>query len=623
MGIFRHRTNDSKLVNKPLHNQVVEVSDYSIWRLIGEIRNLQTSNNYKYAEYDIMAQDTIIKAALHIYADFAVQTNDETNKILEVVSDNEVLAKDINSFLDKFKIEQRLWTLAYQLAKYGDVFWKVLLSTDNKNIAGVESIDDPSSVVDLYLHGEPAYYAYNPDDRAISKTVDYQLFDRKSFVHFTIKTGEVPDTIEITSNDEVNEITHRPLVVTYKIHTGESMLEGVRAIYRIIKALEDSIIAASIARAEYTKIYNVEVGPDTNEIDARKMINKVKRLFDSRMAMDVREGQESASTYMQPRSFMDPIFNSVSGGKGAISIETDGGTIEVTNLTHLDYFNKLKFSGLHITPSMLAFEDNLSAGLGDKSNSMMYQDIRLAMYVKKLINGILEGITDLVNTWLKVRGRDKEIGKFTIRTAVPSAAESMANLEELSQTLEYVDKLSEVIAKNAPGINSSKVTDILLDEYVKNKSLLDKLKPLINEATKVAEMEQELAKAEVTDALDQFDKSPLNNPPLVSDELTSLSLDELDLVHPIRSDNYLTSPQQPNPLSRNGYSTPAPYIPEEIYRTLVREHNVSQSDITHLRLGQYELVDKTVLTIVAQLIDDYQDKIHRPSQEVTNTNDNK
>lgn len=498
---FWNRRN--KLLNPPTHSQTVEFSEYSLWQLVSEIRNLAAAINFVYAEYDLMAEDTIIGAALQMYADNAVQADNYTGKVLEIVSDSPQLKKDLNAVLHKLSIEDRLWNTAYNTAKYGNKYWKVILTPDNKDIDSLEEIDDPSCVMDLYLRGEPVAYAFNENDKELSKSQEYQLFDHRAFIHFMIQSGKISDRIELQDYRLKDEVTGEPKLVKYQIKRGESMLEGVRAIYRILKALEDNLIASIIAKGEYTKIFNIEVG-DANEMEAKKMVNKVKRLFDSRMSMDTREGQQSSATYNQPRAFMDPIFNSINNGRGAISIATTGGEVEVKDITHIDYFNKLKFSGLHITPSMLAFEENIPGGLGSSANSMVQQDIRFAMYEKKLIVAMINGVTDLLNLWLTIKGRNHEIGKFQVRMAVPSSAEDLAELDELKARLESIDSLSEIITKNAPGINTAAVMEILLDEYIPNKQLLNKISKLMKESVDIADQESEVAKAEIKSTLRQL-----------------------------------------------------------------------------------------------------------------------
>lgn len=532
---FWNRAN--RVINRPEKNQTVEISEYSIWQLVTELRNLASSINYMYAEYDLMEQDTIIGAALQMYADNAIQRDNYSTKILEVVTDSPQLKKDLQSVLNRLNIESRLWNTAYNTAKYGNKYWKILLNKRGDDIESLEEIDDPSCVMDLYLRGDPVLFAYNEDDRDLLKSQEYEFYEHDAFIHFMIQSGKINDRIELQDNNNIDEVTGQPMLVRYQIKRGESMIEGIRAIYRILKALEDNLIASVIAKGNYTEIFNIEVG-DSNEIEAKKMVNRVKRLFDSHMSMDVREGKEKAGTYNQPRGFMDPIFNSVNNGKGAITHDVVGGEVEVQNIAHIDYFNKLKFSGLHITPSMLAFEENIPGNLDDGSGSMIQQDIRFAMYVKKLIVAITDGVTDLLNTWLRIRGRTSEINKFQIRMAVPSAAEDLADLNELQARLDSIDHLTEIITKNAPGVNSAAVTKILLDEYIPNKQLLAKLNALIKEPIDIADKETEVAKAEMDSTLRQ------------------LSQDEVDV-----SDMSINQDSKANLSGKRGYSSNEPNRP--------------------------------------------------------------
>ena len=85
MPFWNKRNN---VINKPDKNQTVEISEYSIWQLVTELRNLASSINFIYAEYDLMEQDTIIGAALQMYADNAIQRDNYSTKIIEVVADS-------------------------------------------------------------------------------------------------------------------------------------------------------------------------------------------------------------------------------------------------------------------------------------------------------------------------------------------------------------------------------------------------------------------------------------------------------------------------------------------------------------------------------------------------------
>lgn len=528
MGFLRRYGNHEKVINRPDTSSIIEVSEYSIWQLVNELRNLATSINYLYAEYDVMAEDTIIGAALQLYADNAVQPDPHTERILEITSDDKNLAKDLDSVVKRLNVEKRLWNTSYNTAKYGNKYWKILLTPNRKDIDSIEEIDDPSCVMDLYIKGNPSIFAYNDYDLELQKDDNYDLFDRNSFVHFMIQSGKINDRIELQDMTEIDERTGEPVKIKYNIVRGESMIEGVRLCYRVLKALEDNLLASQIARGELYRIFNIETG-ESNSTDAKKIVNKVKSLFDSKFAFNTRPGEQNAKSYNQPRPYLDPIFNSVTNGKGAISIETIGGDVSIKDIADIDYWNKIKFSGLHITPSMLAFEENIPGGLGSSANSMVQQDIRFAMYERKLITALLDGVTQLLNIWLTIKGRESEIGKFKVRMTNPSTAEDLARMNELIGRVEAIDRLAETIAKNAPGINSSELMLSLIDEYVPSTSLNKRIRDLIKETTSIADKELKIANAEADSTLRQLNRDEVPASDLLDDKYYDRDIDYTDI----------------------------------------------------------------------------------------------
>lgn len=497
------------VVRSPAKEQNIEVSEYNLWQLVSEIHNLSSSIDMIYAEYDIMEANVIIGAALNMYADNAVQISEQVPEVISIVAEDKQLRDDLNAIMKKFDIEGKLWNTSYSLAKYGNQYWRIFTSKDGKDVDSLEIIDDPACVLDLYIKGEPKFFAFNPDDRTLQKTMEFELYDRESFVHFKIQSGKNPDTIKLPDQTLIDPETNLPLIIKYQIIRGESMLEGARIIYRILKALEDSLLAARIAKSEYTKIYNVEGGPDLSPIDGKKLLDKVKRLFDSRMTMDVRDGQKSAISYNQPRAFMDPIFNITSNGVGAIDVKTTGGEFEVKDIADIEYFNKLLFSSLHITPSMLAFEENIPGSGFGGDNAMVQQDIRFAMYEKNLINGITTGVAEFLNLCLRILGRSKEQNKFQVRMTTPSVAEDMAKIAQLKERISSLKELTETISEAAPGVNSAKVLKLLMDEFIPDKQLLKKLEKELDVASEIGEKEAKIAKAEQDAAIRQLNDDTL------------------------------------------------------------------------------------------------------------------
>lgn len=532
-SIFRR--GNSNIVSKPsttkdsVNQKYVETDMYAMYRLISQIRDVGQSREYKYAEYDVMAADVIIKTALSMYADDSTQVDENSNTIISIESEDEHLKKDLAAFLKKMKVEDRLRDVSYNLGKYGNKYWKLYMTEDHSDIHHIEEIDDPGCVLDLWYQGEPLYFAENPDDTHLYKNSDeFNLYDHDAFIHFYIHSGDTSDVIEIVDHNKFDS-NGDPIILKYKIVEGEALIEAVRVIWRILRSLEDSLLAARLAKADFVRIFNIEVG-DSSSTDTRLIVNKVKKIFDSSVSMDIRNGTYSATKTARP--FGDPIFNSVSKGNGAISVESVGGDFEVKSIVDIDYFNNLLFSGLRIPKPWMGFEETVAGGLSNES-TLVQLDIRYGKFIKKIIDSYIIGITELCNIWLKIHNRKYQIGKFKIVYNSPSTTEELAKVEELLQRVEAISKLVETIAGQSEGINKIKLIYELLDQFVPYQVFIKKIKPLLKDAVDDADLEVKLSKLKKESEIKQLESgkslSPteMNNP--LSDESGTQIEDPADI----------------------------------------------------------------------------------------------
>ena len=512
MGLFEFffKKNDD-LVNGPdrvkkdtATIQEIESDSYAMYRLISELRTVSQGREYKYAEYDIMGADVIIRAALNMYADDATQKDENSKHMVSIDSKDENLKKDLEAVLKKYKIEEKLRDTAYALAKYGNKYWKLYLEEDGKDIHHFEEIDDPATVLDLWYEGQPVYFAENEDDRHLYKNQDqFDLYDHDAFIHFYVHSGDESDIIEIDDHQH-RDSDGDPIILKYKIIEGESLIEAVRSVWRIIRSLEDSLLAARLAKADFVRVFNIEVG-QASTTDARLVVNKVKKLFDSSVSMDVREGKYTA--VKSSRAWADPIFNSVSDGKGAISVSQVGGDFEVKSIVDIDYFNNLLFAGLRIPKPWMGFEESINGGFSNES-TLVQLDIRYGKYIKKLIDALTDGLTKFLNRWLIIHKRQDQIGKYQVVYDTPSSAEELAKLKEVVERVEIVTQLAETIAQTSTGINKVKLLDELIDEFIPYSSLVNRLAPILKEALDDSELDLKIMKKSKENQLKQVEQDP-------------------------------------------------------------------------------------------------------------------
>lgn len=470
--------------NEAMSGDATKLSDYDVYKIINNLRDTNNSYKQKYAEYDEMSHDDIIGSALELYADDSTQMDTDTSRRITVVSKSGVnLRKDIESFLESINADSRIWDWAYQTATYGDFYLKVVRDKKGQ-ILYLEEEDDPSSILDLFYMGVRVNYAREvPEEERTTQTIrnnqlEYEFHDRDQYVHFMIRSTDKSDKFYVEVTDPG---TDKMEVRKYKVVRGTSMIDKARTSHRILTLLEDSLLAARIAKAEYFRIYNVEVGANATPQDSRKAIARVKNLFDSKPRMDMRKGTYVSSKQLRPIG--DPIFNPVREGKGSIDHTEVGGEFEVKSIVDIDYFKDKKFSALKVPKALLGFEDgNLAGGLGDTTATL--QDMRYARSVKKVSSAVAQGIKDIVNLWLKSLGRDNDVDQFEIVLTSPSSSEELMRLKELELRVDTATKVLELSRDFSDFVDLPKLTKDLLGLFAEYPQLQDVLSDAYGDASK-------------------------------------------------------------------------------------------------------------------------------------------
>lgn len=506
-------------------SSVVQMEKYNVWDLISKLRDLNDSYKYRYQEYEMMAEEVTIQSAIELYADDATQVDTKTERIVNIQSDDKTLQQDLNDFLESISVDSNIWNWAYSVAQYGDFFLKLHVDEDNRSLH-IDDNTDPAFIMDLYEHGQRVGFAEedisdykNLKHKSNPNGLDLIIYSPDRFVHFMIKKSSKYDSLEIPIQDETDE-NGDPLVRKFTVVRGVSMIEGVRSIYRILQLLEDSLLAARVAKAEFVRVFNIEVGDSTPK-QTTETVNTVKNLFDSKATFDTRSG-----TYVSNKAYRpigDPIFNPTRNGKGAVTHENIGGDFQVRDIVDIDYFKNKLFSGLKIPKALLGYEESLPGGLGD--NTLTRLDIRYSRSVKRVQNALIVGVKDLCNIWLRLNGREADTSNFKVVLQAPSTAEELGRLTEFSTKMGTISEIVSTLS-NTYGeyINIPKVFKVFFDKYINYPDLVEGIDPELNSAIEKYEQhlkdEEARRKAEI-----EAMKNP-TNPDNIDDNSDTEDYDE-------------------------------------------------------------------------------------------------
>lgn len=349
-----NRNNAEALESSPTMSQT------NLWELVSKLRLSQDSSEARYRMYETMLEDTVIQSAVELYADDATQVDTKSERIVQITSSNSSLSADLLKALDSINIESRIWNWTYALAGYGDQFLRLHIDTVNKTISADDNVN-PSLVFDLMEEGKRVGYAEIDDSehvsyRKSSNGLNMIVSSPDSFIHFMVRRTYDKEAVEIVYPDKFDEYDD-PLIKKYNRVHGVSMIEGVRPIYNILSLLEDSLLVARLAKAEYVRIFNIEVGKNNSNKRVTEVVNSVKNLFDSKANFNVNTGSYESNQQIRPIG--DSIFNPVMDGVGAITKDSIGGEFQVRDIADIEYFNNKLFAGLKTPKAYLGFEECL------------------------------------------------------------------------------------------------------------------------------------------------------------------------------------------------------------------------------------------------------------------------
>ena len=501
-------TDFSKAVND--NYNLVDMVDSSIDVAVVNNPNDNISNRYNL--YDNMSNDSVISAALEMYADdsLTVTPDNEYFSLSQKVedSDNAAAVNEARQFLNELNIGKHLWSIYYQLAKYGECYLELFYSRktigeinnnttldkylreldDSHKVAETivmepycEIVSRPDKIKDVVYRGSTLYYDVSKDDLR-------ENFDRKDqkqpshkYIHFVLGSEDSANVerlqISISKNQSANTnlgmSTEDKKVYGYVLR-GRSILYDVEKSYRNLSLVENVAMMSKLTRASITRVANVEVG-GMSKADTRKAIQRVKSKVKNKVSINENSG---SSNYVDVTGMDNIIVNPTMEGKGSLDIETlDLTDPDIKSVLDLDYFANKLFGGLKIPKAYLGFESDLNDSGGETLSQL---SIRYSRSVNKIQSAVEEGLSNLCYLYLITKGRG-EYGANNIKVTIqpPVTKEEQDKLENMSSKLDAIDKIVQALPEDdklrsdasiilLKDLGNSSLTKLLID-YQHNK----------------------------------------------------------------------------------------------------------------------------------------------------------
>lgn len=504
------------------------------------ITTLKGDRNTKYSIYEEMVADGRIGAAIEMYANDTVQYNSE-GKVIWVESKNANVAKYANKLLDDLNIAENIWSIAYCLWLYGDVYLELFENTSNDNslpsllleplhqnssirtqkeIEGakleryVEKVPNSAEVYDLQYKGKTSGFIRSKDlinshnDNANNNTYWYSGFSDKidilsptKFVHICLSPNinRFPEYFRLIK-DETEKVNKNGYIdgtstennadsLCFQVKKGQSILDNVYGPYQTLKLKEESVLLERVTKSSITRVIQVELG-DMPESQKRKKLREIKNQIEQQLIMNKESGTIQSRAGAQP--IENIIYTATRDGKGVISTVNIGGDAEIGNLDDVTQSENKVFGSL-LTPKATLGADMEGTGLSN-GGSLTELNTTYARRIKRGQIAICSGIKDLINIFALSEGVGAEVvNNFEVKLTPIITAEDNRRDELMHTKIQNVQEILDLLNNIDEIDNSTKLEMILqwLSSYLNQQDIVEIIDKALSDLEKDEEKDEE------------------------------------------------------------------------------------------------------------------------------------
>ena len=463
---------------------------------IAKLENFTSISNSRdqiYQLIDTMAQDSAVSAILKTYAENVCEPADNGH-IIWCESTNPDISRFVNYILNVMNADKNMYSWAYSLIKYGDVYLKLFRESDYKDdifkadnvdmvnstrsrlteeYAGeekldeavklnlhpdhdpysfyVEQVDDPGTMFELGKFGKTYGYIETPnEDTGLDATTS--LFGGQSMTgtyNFKMKSADVDvwqadDFVHGCLEDNFTRYPETVELFTnkegtksqvYKVRRGKSLLYDNYKVWRERSLLENAALLNRITRSSIVRKVGVEVG-DMPKEQVKQTLHRVKEMMEQKSALKV---GASMQEYNNPGPIENNIYFATHGGQGNITIEAVGGDVDVKNLADLDYWNNKFYSAYGVPKQYFGWTDDAAGFNGGTSLAILSSEF--AKSVKRVQNALIQMLTDAINLFLLNRGLKSYLNNFTLKMKAPVTQEEIDYRNELTNKINAISSI--------------------------------------------------------------------------------------------------------------------------------------------------------------------------------------
>lgn len=562
-GIFRVRvvpkntpedetafTNERDSLNNRI-NEAVEMGKRLDLTDLLNITTLKGDRNQKYAIFEEMVADGRIGAAVEMYANDTVQYSPD-GKIIWVESNDTEVAKYGNKLLNDLNIPENIWSYAYCLWLYGDVYLETFENTSYRRnrptllvepikqnpsirtqvpIEGakleryIEKVPNSAEVYDLQFKGKTSGYIRSQTDFENTldnntyiysgMVTDIDILNPTKFIHICLSPNinRFPEKFRLIKEDPKDKVDDKGRIdasstegsggsLSFTVKSGQSILENVYGAWQTLKLKEESVLLERITKSSITRVIQVELG-DLPESQKKRKLQEIKNQIEQQIQMNKQVGTMQSRAGAQP--IENIIYTTTKNGKGAISTVNIGGDVDIGDLADVED-SENKVYGSLLTPKALLGADMDGSGLSN-GGSLTEMNTTYARRIKRGQVAIQSAMKTLINIFALADGLgDKIVNNFEVKLTPIITVEDNRR-DELMQT--KIRNVNDILSlfNNLETVDEDTKLKMLIEwlsNYLNQQDIVD----IIDERLKELEQEEKENPPEETDDEDaEFEMS--------------------------------------------------------------------------------------------------------------------
>lgn len=426
----------------------------------------------RYYQFEDMARDSDVAAALNTIADFCTQSEEQqdTPFLINYTQDaneteTKLLEEALNKWVKKNQFKQKLWKIFRDTIQNGDAFFirdpetHIWQWVDHYAVELVKVSSDGTKKPQEYVVKNFDPNVTEKFGTAVDDITKYRGIGGMLSSQARPTPAQQGNSLQMAGADvdpytgrQVNQAAFFAIDADDIVHLslnegmdrnwpfGQSILESIFKTYKQKELLEDSILIYRVQRAPERRIFYIDVG-DMQPLRAKAHIEAIKNeIHQRRIPNRTGGGASVVDAAYNPLSMLDDyFFAQTAEGRGS-KVETLPGGDSLGEIGDLTYFTKKMARGLQIPTSYLQLgDDEQPASYNDgKLAQSMVQEFKFNKYCMRLQNLLAPMFDKKFKDYLDRSGVSIDEGLFELQFHPPQNFTKYRQIElDLQQTQVY------------------------------------------------------------------------------------------------------------------------------------------------------------------------------------------